>query len=221
MADNGFYADGCNVLLCYIIVRSRGRLNWVSNLIKHPTLATQAVSQAIRVWRVKYGWRPAGRFSRKLIRVLVIISHDPMSVVTRHTSHNQRGSHYPGSQEITMVSGGHPDNMTDRSLVWCLSGNVTNDKLRITRMRGSTAPTHSVTSEHWAAWLGWQWVFSTNRSALSGDSEPTSWDSWTLSSSLARSIYHDILLGWKINDEIIFRDLSTLQSLRCRQFRLR
>ena len=144
MADNGFYADGCNVLLCYIIVRSRGRLNWISNLIKHPTLATQPTSQAIRVWRVKYGWRPAGRFSRKLIRVLVIISHDPMSVVTRHTSHNQRGSRYPGSQEITMVSGGHPDNMTDRSLVWCLSGNVTNDKLRITRMRGYTAPTHSM-----------------------------------------------------------------------------
>ena len=153
MADNGFYADGCNVLLCYIIVRSRGGLNWISNLIKHPTLATQATSQAIRVWRVKYGWRAAGRFSRKLIRVLVIISHDPMSVVTRHTSHNQRGSRYPGSQEITMVSG-HPDNTTDRPLVWCLSGHATNDKLRITRMRGSTAPTHSVTSEHWAAWLG-------------------------------------------------------------------
>ena len=37
----------------------------------------------------------------------------------------------------------------------------------------------------------------------------------------SRSIYHDILLAWKINDEIIFRDLSTLQSSRSRQFRLK
>ena len=34
------------------------------------------------------------------------------------------------------------------------------------------------------------------------------------------SIYHDIELDWKINDKIIFRDLSTLQGLGFRQFRL-
>ena len=105
------------VVTCNIIVRSRGRLNWISNLIKHPTLLVYSgTSQAIRVWRVKYGQRGAGRFSRKLIRVLVIISHDPMSVVTRHTSHNQRSSSYPGSQKIRDRTGGHRD-MRDRHLV--------------------------------------------------------------------------------------------------------
>ena len=106
------------------------------------------------------------------------------------------------------------DNMRDRHLVWCLSGNVPDD----------------INSEL----LGWETPVTACLGALADNGcfqqtgahcpETQSRHLGTVEPfhpAWSRSIYHDILLAWKINDEIIFRDLSTLQNSRSRQFRLK
>ena len=84
---------------CNIIVRSRGSLNWISNLIKHLTLDHGPLIPLPRPSGCDGSNMAERRVSRKLIRVLVIISHAPMSVVTGHTAHNQPSSRYPGLSE--------------------------------------------------------------------------------------------------------------------------
>ena len=104
----------------------------------------------------------------------------PCSHVSCHKTHTTQSAKLtlPGALRRSKIVDIY-DNMRDRHLVWwCLSGNVPDDKLRITRMGDS--------SDRLSRGAGWQWMFSTNRSPLSPDSEPTSWDSWTLSSSLVQ-----------------------------------
>ena len=199
---------------CNIIVRSRGSLNWISNLIKHLTLDYGPLIPLPR---------PSGCDGSNMAGD----SHESWSAswllfpmlscqLSQDTHHTISQAHVTrGSQKIK--DSGHED---DTMIIWG-TGTWCDVYLEMFLMINSEL-------------LGWETPVTACLGALAdngcfqqtgahcpqtqsrhlGTVEPFH-PAWS------RSIYHDILLAWKINDEIIFRDLSTLQSSRSRQFRLK